>query len=81
MSGFAVALPLLILATALFARRKYAGIYKNLGSEYLPEPPERPDAPDSLADNVLAGMKESAEQSQTIMPNGTLEPQPQEGNQ
>lgn len=79
--GVAIALPLLILATALYARKKYAGIYKCLGSEYMPHPSRRPIAPDSLADNILAGYKEEAERNQTVLPNGTLQPDTQEGNQ
>lgn len=79
--ALAIAVPLLILATGLYTRKKFAGLYKCFGSEYIPHPSLRPTAPDSLADNILAGMKEQAEQTQTVMPNGTLQPESQEGNQ
>lgn len=79
LSGIAVALPLLFVAVGVYARRKYGGIFRCLDSEYTPHPPLRPEAPDSLADNVLAGMKEEAEQTQTVMQNGSLKPQ--EGEQ
>lgn len=70
----AVALPFAFMATGLYARKKFAGIYKHLDDEYTPHPPLRPDAPDSLADNVLAGMKEEAERTQTVLQNGSLQP-------
>lgn len=74
MSGIAVLLPFAFCAVGLYARKKYSGIYKCLDDEYTPHPPLRPDAPDSLADNVLAGMKEEAERTQTVLQNGSLQP-------
>lgn len=79
MSAIAVFLPFAFCTVGLYARKKYAGIYRCLDDEYAPHPPLRPDAPDSLADNVLAGLKEEAERTQTVLQNGSL--QPKEGEQ
>lgn len=79
MFGLAAAIPIAFVLTGIYARRKYGGVYKCLDDEYSPHPPLRPDAPDSLADNILAGMKEQAEQTQTVLQNGSL--QPKEGEQ
>jgi len=81
LSGLAVIIPLLFFTIGLYERKKYAGIYRVLGDEYRPNPPLRPDAPDSLADNILAGMKEEAEKTQTVLQNGSLQPDTQESEQ
>lgn len=78
LSGAAIAIPILFVLTGTFAKRKYAGIFKCLDYEYAPHPPLRPEAPDSLADNILAGMKEEAERTQTILQNGSLQPEESE---
>lgn len=79
LSALAIVLPLMFFAVGLHARKKYAGVYGCISDEYCPHPPVRPDAPDSLADNVLTGMKEEAEQTQTVLQNGSLQPDSQEG--
>ncbi len=79
--GFAIIIPLLMLATLLYKRRRLKGIYNCLDDEYMPHPPQRPTAPDSLADNVLVGMKEEAEQTETVMQNGMLQPASEEEGQ
>lgn len=81
LSALAVAVPILFFATGLYARKKYAGIYRCISDEFCPHPPMRPDAPDSLADNVLVGMKEEAERTQTVLQNGSLQPDTTEGEQ
>lgn len=81
MFALALALPLVMLVNMLYTRRKLAGIYNCLDDEYMPSPPLRPSAPNSLADNVLAGMKNEAVAAQTVMQNGMLQPSPQEEGQ
>ncbi|MCM1306136.1 MAG: GerAB/ArcD/ProY family transporter [Bacteroides sp.] len=74
----AVAIPILFFAIGQMEKRKFAGFFKCLDDEYSPHPPLRPDTPDSLADNVLAGMKKEAERTQTILQNGSLQPEESE---
>lgn len=76
--AFAIALPLTMLALAIYYRKKFAGLYKCLDDEYSPHPPLRPSNPYSLADNVLVGMKENATQTQAVLENGSLQPDAQE---
>ncbi|MDE5601454.1 MAG: hypothetical protein K2J16_03045 [Clostridia bacterium] len=74
MFAFALVIPLTMLGNLMYTKHKLAGIYKCLDDEYMPHPPLRPSAPDSLADNILVGMKEEAEATQTVMQNGMLQP-------
>ncbi|MDE6060024.1 MAG: hypothetical protein K2G31_00930, partial [Clostridia bacterium] len=74
MFAFALAIPLIMLGNLMYTKKKLAGIYNCLDDEYMPHPPLRPSAPDSLADNILVGMKEQAEATQTVMQNGMLQP-------
>lgn len=78
LSAAAVAFPFLFTAAGAYAKRKYAGFFRCLDDEYAPHPPLRPVAPDSLADNILAGMKEDAERTQTVLQNGSLQPEESE---
>ena len=79
--ALAIALPLILLALAIYTKKKYAGLYKCLDAEYRPHPPLRPSNQYSLADNVLAGMKENATQTQNVLENGSLQPDTQENGQ
>lgn len=81
MTAIAIIIPIAFFLTGAYARKRYAGFYKHMGDEFSPHPPLRPDPPDSLADNVLAGMKEEAEQTQTVLQNGSLQPETQEEQQ
>lgn len=81
MFALAISLPIAMFGSFLYSKRKFAGVYNCLDDEYMPHPPLRPTAPDSLADNILAGMKEEAEQTQTVLENGMLQPNTEEGNQ
>jgi len=72
--GAAVAVPLIMLFAFLMNKRKFKGLYRVLDAEYIPKPIEPPVVPDSLADDVLVGMKEEAKVTQTVLPNGSLQP-------
>lgn len=72
MFALAIAIPFALLCCLLAAKRRYCNVYNALSSEYTPYPTPSPDSAYSLADNVLAGFKKEAEETETITQNGYL---------
>ncbi len=72
LSALAVAVPVFMLATALYAKYKYAGIYNCLDDEYVPRELPYPEPPASLADNIMDGFKMQAESKFDALDNGSL---------
>lgn len=68
-----VFLPFALLATLYGVKRRYAGWYAHFDEEYVVAH-ATPSLPDSLADGILQGFKDSAKDEETVMPNGTLQP-------
>lgn len=73
LSALALALPLAMLCTALFAKRKFAGIYAHLDDEFVPRELPYPEPPASLADNIMRDFKQQAEAQYPATDNGALQ--------
>lgn len=74
MFAVAVFLPFACLIKGGIVRKKHAGLYTCLDDEYSPFPPEITAKPDSLADNMLFGMKDEEKDVQQIDTNGSITP-------
>lgn len=73
LSALFIVVPALMLALALRAKRKFAGIYRHLDDEFVPREIPYPEPPNSLADNIMSGYKKQATDSCKALDNGSLE--------
>lgn len=73
MFALSLFLPFAMLTTLIVLKRKHNGWYAYFEDEYKIALPDSPP-PDSLADGILEGFKDSAKIEENIMPNGTLQP-------
>lgn len=73
LTAMAIAIPLLMLTTALVVKKKMPNLYRHLDDEFVPRELPYPEPPASLADNILKPFKRQAQQEYATLDNGSLQ--------